>query len=127
MANYIRVSAGYGEWLKLDKCDGCGSGWNAKLVPDTIFGMSITDCCCPHDYDYFIGMTIEDKQAADRRLKNNIYRKISHDTKWWRNNRFIKSLMRHRARVYYEAVKEFGAEAFWHDKKNGEEVIIIKG
>lgn len=30
--------------------NGCGSGWNAKLVPDFIF----YPCCCKHDSRYFL-------------------------------------------------------------------------
>ena len=25
-----------------ENCNGCGSGWNAKIVPDTIYGMGIS-------------------------------------------------------------------------------------
>ena len=66
-----------------EDCNGCGSGWNAKLVPDTIYGMSIKDCCCIHDYGYEIGKTIEDKQREDRAFLNNMLRKIDANPHWY--------------------------------------------
>ncbi len=121
----IVASAGYKQWRASKECNGCGSGWNAKLVPDTIYGLDIKDCCCPHDYDYEIGQSIEEKEAADRRFKNNMFRKIEADDNIFRDNKFIKSLMYTRARTYYEFVKEFGASAFWNGKDTGEEMIAI--
>ena len=126
MSEHLRVSRGYKQWLKSKECNGCGSGWSIYLVPDTIYGMNIRDVCCPHDFDYKMGRTNADKEAADRRFKNNLYRKIELDKKWWRNNRVIKALMRRRARIYYQAVKEFGGPAFWDGKNNTEELILIE-
>lgn len=93
-------------------CNGCGSGWNAKLVPDTIYGMSITDVCCIHDYGYEIGKTIEDKEREDRSFLNNLLRKIDINPKWY----YPKRLARVRAYEYYLVVKHFGGVAFWEGK-----------
>lgn len=95
-----------------EDCNGCGSGWNAKLVPDTIYGMSIKDCCCIHDYGYEIGKTIEDKQREDRAFLNNMLRKIDANPHWY----YPKRLARLRAKKYYKFVKYFGGTAFWEGK-----------
>jgi hypothetical protein len=94
-------------------CNGCGAGWNAKLVPDTIYLMGITDVCCIHDDRYEHGKTIEDKDEGDREFLNNILRKIEAQ-KWY----YPKSLARRRALKYYEAVVNFGGPAFWDGKSN---------
>jgi len=77
--------------------------------------MPISDCCHPHDFDYHVGRTIEDKQESDRRLLNNLLRKINRVTGWRKK---IKPLMRRRALKYYEAVNAFGGPAFWSGKSN---------
>ena len=95
-------------------CNGCGAA-NAKLdfVPDTIYGLDISAACHIHDWDYFDGLTIEDKASADRRVLNNIYRIIKRDKSW---RRCIRFLMRRRAKKYYHAVHYFGGAAFWDGK-----------
>jgi len=125
MSCKIIASKGYSKWIKSKECNGCGSGWNAKLVPDSIYGLNIKDCCCPHDYDYETGQSIEDKKAADRRFKNNMFRKIEADDNIFRDNIFVKSLMYRRAKTYFKFVKEFGASAFWENKDTGEEKIAV--
>ena len=94
-------------------CNGCGSGWNAKLVPDTIYGLDITPVCCIHDYMYEVGTTIEDKEEADRAFLNNMLRVIESKQGWW----FPHFLARGRALKYYEFVHNFGGPAFWDGKK----------
>ena len=98
-------------------CNGCGAGWNAKLVPDSIYGMGIKDVCCIHDDRYSIEFkSIKHKQMSDREFLNNLIRKIDADTKWWRNNFLVKKLMRSRAEKYYKAVDVFGGAAYWDGK-----------
>jgi len=99
-----------------EDCNGCGSGFTAKLVPNTIYGLNIRHICCGHDDRYSHGATIEYKQMSDREFLNNLQREIEADTKWWRNNRFMKYLMRKRAYKYYKAVDVFGGVAFWDGK-----------
>jgi len=98
-------------------CNGCGSGWSAKIIPNAIYGMGIKDICCIHDDRYeVIEKSIAHKQMSDREFLNNLVRKINADTKWWRNNFFIKKLMRTRAYEYYKAVDVFGGSAYWDGK-----------
>ena len=92
-------------------CNGCGSkGLGGWLVPETVWGLNITDCCNIHDYMYSQGATLQDKEYADRIFLNNLVRKIDSGSKLFRWPR------RRRALKMYWAVNTFGEAAFW-DKK----------
>ncbi len=94
-------------------CNGCGSA-DAKIdfVPDRIYGTNVAPACHIHDFMYFEGRCIEDKEEADRVFLNNLYRIIKRSDKWYKP----KFLMRRRALKYYWAVKYFGGPAFWDGK-----------
>ena len=104
---YSALSAG--EKHKI--CNGCGSkGLGGWLVPDSIWGLNITDVCNIHDYMYSRGTTLQDKEYADRVFLNNLVRKIDDNNKWFR------FLRRRRALKMYWVVKTFGEAAFWDNK-----------
>lgn len=92
-------------------CNGCGTGWNAKLVPNFIFWLNVKDTCCIHDDRYEHGLTIEDKKEGDREFRNNMLRKINAQP-WY----FPKSLARAIANNRYRIVRDFGGPAFWDGK-----------
>jgi len=95
--------------------NGCGpGGWKVDLVPDSLYGLDITDACNIHDYMYYVGETIEDKNEADRVLLNNMLRLIDAGTK----HRWLRRLRRCRAMIYYLSVKYFGGPAFWDEKQS---------
>lgn len=108
---------GYDDLTEADKeriCNGCGSkGFGGWVVPETLWGLSMTDACNIHDYMYHVGTTIQDKESADRVLLNNMIRIIEQDGKQWK---WLVKLRRIRAREYYLAVKNFGGPAFWAGK-----------
>jgi hypothetical protein len=95
-------------------CNGCGAA-NAKFdfVPDRIYGTCITYACHIHYFMYNEGLTIEDKQEADRVFLNNLLRLIDKDKhKWYKPTK----LQRIRAKEYYQAVDWFGGPAFFNGK-----------
>lgn len=98
--------------------NGCGpGGWKVDLVSDSIWGLSIHDCCDIHDWMYTVGQTIADKDEADRVFLNNCMRLIESKKSNW----FIKGLRMRAAKDYYDAVHYFGGPAFWanvNEKKN---------
>jgi hypothetical protein len=96
---------------------GAGEGLGEKLVPETIYFLSIRGACQIHDKMYWKGKTSKDKQEADRVFLNNILRIIDANT----SNSLLKWLRRRRAYKYYEAVANFGGAAFWKDKNKPEE------
>ena len=100
--------------LKKQICNGCGPKSKFDFVPDTIWGLKIIEICNIHDYLYYIGKTIEDKEKADRIFLNNMLRLIENKTKW----KWLKKLRKKRAYKYYKAVKYFGGPAFWINKNN---------
>jgi len=103
--------------------NGCGAaGWKLDIVPDTIWGLEVTEACNIHDWMYAEGETIHDKMTADRTLLNNLLRLIEAETRWG----WLRWLRRKRALKYYQAVAEFGGPAFWANK-NPPENLLAKG
>lgn len=99
--------------------NGCGTkGIGGLLVPDTVWGLSITPACNIHDYMYHEGKTIEDKQSADRTFLNNMLRIVETESSFG----LLKTLRSYRAMSYYEAVRDFGGPAFWSGKNKPEEM-----
>lgn len=102
------------------ECDGCGSGWNKKLVPDTIYRLPIREACCPHDHRYEVGGTQEDKDIADLELLENTLEIINNYKIANQVGRLDKLkcavyphwLARYKAMTYYNFVVEFGDSSF---------------
>lgn len=81
-------------------CNGGGpKGWG-WLVPDTMWGLSMTDCFDIHDYDYYLKTK---KSEADKRMYRNLKAKIDN------HGGFFKYLRRARAWSYYQGVSKCGA------------------
>ena len=89
-------------------CNGCGSGWNEKLVPDTIFFLSIRRACCIHDDRYSRGGVEANKELADIEFLENMLTIIDNYKRWW----YPHFLARHRAMSYYDAVVRAGSSSF---------------
>lgn len=105
-------------------CNGCGagSGWKSKLpVPNTLYGLDVTECCNIHDWMYYFGISEYGKQLADDVFLVNMYRMIK-DGNWW-----LRFLRRRRAKKYYLAVKYFGKKAYMSNKEGLNNDIKISG
>lgn len=99
--------------------NGCGpGGWKIKLVPDTIYGLSVKWACKIHDWDYAEGTTQEEKDLADARFLRNMNTIIS--------SGFIllRPLRRARALEYYLAVHTCGESCYWFNKTRLPESIF---
>ena len=99
-------------------CNGCGTkGLAGIVIPDSLEGLDISECCAIHDWMYTFGLTLADKEEADRVFLNNMVRLIN-------DNHTIEPIMairRQSCMVYYTAVCDFGGPAFWAGKnKPGE-------
>ena len=93
-------------------CNGCGlEGWKGNLVPDSILGVDITEACYIHDWDYRHGTTLFGKHKADLRFLNNMIILIN------RRGGCLTWLRRWQAMGYYNAVRDFGTEAYWEGKE----------
>ena len=97
---------------KAEICNGCGPrdfGW---LVPDTLWGLNVSEAADIHDFMYYNGKTLVDKTRADEIFLNNMVRIIEKETKW----NWLRKLRCMRAQKYFWAVHRFGEPAFWADK-----------
>lgn len=96
--------------------NGCGAGgWKGKLVPETVWGVSIREACRIHDYDYWIGgLGIEAKKVADIRFYQNMLL-IFEEVEGW--SRRLNWLRERRARFYLSVLTESNealkAFSFW--------------
>lgn len=113
----IRLShiEGYDELTpkqKAEICNGMGAkdSFLAKLIPDTIYGLDVSEAGNRHDFRYEVGQTEEDKRLADRGFWEDLLTIINNHGGW------LAWLRRRRALKYYEAVHYYGDEAFWKDK-----------
>jgi len=121
MANELFAPPEYWKLTPEEKkviCNGMGPKGYGLLVPDTMYGLDVSEAGNIHDFMYLIGHTIEDKEAADRTFLNNMLRIIEAKSKLW----ILKYIRRRRALTYYIAVKDFGGPAFWSGKNKPEEM-----
>ena len=99
------------EW-KRQSSNGCGtSGWKGWIVPDTLWGLNISEACNIHDWDYHYGQSMDDKEKADLNFLTNMLRLINAG---WRIFRWLRT---RRAYKYYKAVHYLGEKAFLANKQ----------
>ena len=106
---------------KKEICNGCGTkGIVGYVVPDSLWGLCITEACNIHDYMYEAGETIEEKYEADRVFLNNMLRLVDTSIVW------PLRVLRTRAAVkYYYAVRDCGGPAYWAGKNNPENLRMV--
>ena len=97
----------------LEICNGCGAAESTfDFIPDSMWGLCICVICDIHDFGYFTGKTIKDKDREDDRMLMNLINYIEKYSGNWISRMF----RRRRALKYYEAVVAFGKEAFMAGK-----------
>lgn len=115
--NYVLESHPYYKQLhphdKAQICNGAGAAgqWISSFIPNTMYGLDVTEVFNIHDFDYYIGDNLLDKQVADSRMFRNLCVVINAQEGWW--NKSLAFLRRRRALKYYEAVLLEGDEAFF--------------
>ncbi len=96
--------------IKDSVTNGCGSKGFGFLVPDKIFGMSITPACDIHDW-----MCLVYNDEAGFKLSTQVFfdnmQRINHAKS---QCRFLERLRASRIKLYYRAVKDFG-RLFYYD------------
>lgn len=92
---------------KKEICNGCGAKGGTP-VPNTFYGLDISEACNIHDFRYYEGETWEDKTYADMEFESNLYAIIEEET-WFR---WLKKLRKIRAAEYVLAVKLWGDKAY---------------
>lgn len=110
LKEHLLVPEGFWEtWEETRKdCNGCGTGWNKYLVPDTVYGLNIRIVCCIHDEDYRRGGTEVGRKFADERIHDNIDIIIDLFDKWY----YPTKLAKIRANTYRTFVQRYGSGAF---------------
>ena len=88
-------------------CNGCGAG-NATIdfVPDTIYGLSISQACNVHDFEYWWHNSEYSREKADENFIYNLNYLIDIEGGW------MKYVRKARAWLYFKAVRYWGATAF---------------
>jgi len=104
---------------------GPGDGIGDRLVPDTMYGLNVSEACRVHDWYYrFYPEDTEDARAmADRIFRNNLLRIVRAKTE----NPILRWLRERRCVAYYLAVRWRGGPAYHNDRnqsKNTNEVEV---
>lgn len=99
--------------LKDSICNGAGAAgqWISSFIPNTMYGLDVTEVFNIHDFDYYMGRTRKDKKVADRRMFTNLLMVINFQVGWY--NKVLGFFRRRRALKYYEAVLLKGDKAFF--------------
>jgi len=102
--------------LKAQICNGAGAAgqWISSFIPNTMYGLDVEEVFNIHDFDYHVGLTLEDKNNADRRMLRNMFAVINAEKGFF--GKSLGFLRRRRALKYYEAVHLHGGEAFFKGK-----------
>jgi len=94
-------------------CNGCGAKGGVN-VPDTFWGLTITEACNIHDWMFSKGKTIGDYYFSNAMFFWNMTAIVVNES-----NRFMMLLRAERALKYFLGVMfSKGRKAFWK-KKNG--------
>jgi len=109
----LRYCEGYDLLTEADKakiCNGAGAAgdWKSKLIPNKLWGLDCLEAFNIHDYAYFVGVDMEDKQMADIQMLVNLMILID-TTSFF----LLRHARRRIAMNYYVAVDEFGDKAFF--------------
>jgi len=101
--------------VKARICNGAGAAddWRSKLIPNTLWGLDCTQVFDIHDHAYYVGRTAKDKRLADLNMLDNLLRIINAAGGW------LRVVRRYRAMTYYQAVCDYGYDAFWTPKAVG--------
>ena len=109
---------------------GCGpQGWKLDLVPDSLLGINIKECCRIHDAMYSLGVhgigidgSEDHRGECDRVFLNNMIRTVNH-RRW--QLPFLKRARLWLARRYYLAVHVYGGPAYWDNKNTELEFLTL--
>lgn len=119
--NGVLLAAPRSFWQFKDEIDfklvvnGCGpSGVGDRLVPDSVWGLKITDACAIHDWMFTVFNDEKGFGLANQVFLDNMVRINKDKTKWG----WLRKLRSRRILKYYYAVKNFG-RVFFYDAHRG--------
>lgn len=92
---------------------GAGEGLGDVIIPETIWGLSVSVACEIHDISWEVAEATEaDRRAADEAFLINMLSIIKARSNW-----FMRILRNQRAMVYYNAVDSEKNHVFWNIKR----------
>jgi|WetSurMetagenome_2_1015567.scaffolds.fasta_scaffold660706_2 hypothetical protein len=103
-------------WDLPDECKkklgwNCGPGkFGGKVIPNTVWGLSIKIACEIHDCMYFLGKTQYDKWISDVTFLTNMNDMVESGTM------ILRAIRRYRVMTYFSAVRDCGDSSFWKGK-----------
>lgn len=106
------------------KSFGCGPGGIGDiLVPDTMYGLDVSDACRIHDwyYRFYSDNTEEGRRVADDVFKNNLLRIVRAKSK----SKILRWLRVRRCRTYYSLVRFGGGPAYYEDRNPDSEYQVL--
>lgn len=110
-------------YRKIEACT-CGpNGWKIDFVPNHLWGVSIKEACCIHDWMYTEPRDagLNHKNYADRVFLNNMIRLVNYHSR----SKFLTALRRAKAYKYFLAVQAFGGPSFWLGKNRENNLLDI--
>lgn len=87
---------------------GPGKGWKESIIPDFIFGVSLTPACIIHDVEFHFGETLDDMKEANQNFIHNMLEINSQDSRFW----LAKIIRRQLIFLYYSATEDLGRFTF---------------
>ena len=107
---------------KLSICNGCGSR-DSGYVPDTMWGLNISEACNIHDWMFETGVTLADFYFSNAVFIMNLALIIVNKGSKW-----LAPLRLARATKYFIAVQQLGEGYYWcNTNANKDMNITYKG
>ena len=103
----------YAELCRL--CNGIGAEWMPKIMRNLLTALSpfAEPAAVIHDVEYFEGGGASEREAADRRFRENIVRTAKRSYDWYHPLRYLAMV---RAECFYLLLRTFGTAA-WKERE----------
>ena len=105
----IQYQPPYQTLAEYKNCCGAGTGFQEKIVPDTMWGLSISAACHIHDFCW----EMADAKWSNFHQSNSMFLHNLMAIIRARSNSFTRMLRNYRAITMFDAVDMVGASHFW--------------
>ena len=86
--------------------NGCGpQGLVGKIIPDSLFGVSVLEACNFHDRTYSKGGNAKKRRIADKKFLADMLMKVEKQSQ----SKVLKALRKTQAYLYFWSVRIFGS------------------
>lgn len=96
-------------------CNGIGADWMPEIMRELLTALSpfAEAAAMIHDVEYFEGGNASEREAADRRFRENIVRTAKRSYGWYHPLRYLAMV---RAECFYLLLRTFGTAA-WKERE----------